>query len=1537
MSSILGVYDHLVLPLDKGLIAGVLDRRHGKERVEIREHPLEDLRTPPRDRTSVKMVGPVGRLDPDSARSVELPDRTLLTIGSEQTSFSMGFGRRLACAPVEAGEGSARALVTIGLPADARFRLDFPTAVANGGRLSLGDGVRVEVVSAHPWSMDGTTLTVVTGREGVDLYLLVESTSTTLRVADQVIFAPADAWAEVLTARSRLSGGWVPLLDASAPSALDTLDALLRTSRVDRIVTDAVLPHISEPTVPLTSIAASAETPTLLVPDDPRFAGPALFLALRHGASVDVRAGLDAMEFRGRRVTLDDVVGAVQEGLEPNPDELVVAECSTHGFIALAAADYAHAKGLPVLFLHEFDPLPNLDSLDDPAEPFRQLADRAVPASQRTPSVARMTVFTAAAPLHLTPVPGGGRWGRRYEMAHLPGHAAALLLARSGSDDAEAGRDHFHLIFDALGESEADAVHEELERGLAVPLLLAGASASAPALREISCGLGLASMHIAAHGQDDYLEDSRGDRIRAEDIRGWRLTQPTVVFNNSCSSLSTTGQAWLEAGAGAVIGTLWPVDHQRAATLGAETMRRLADGEFVGRLGALHATLRDLADPAHDDTDSSYVFVGLHTSRSDFASSASVDEPVVLLTRALLRIYDVMGAAARDGRPYVAIPIASRLAGSIHRRLATFLKPGELPHPLAPPMAQFTLLELPMVRAILDLRLGIENAWQLSGPDRDEHVHGLDQMLGFVVGQLTEWDERHAAHLGESQPRPPSHPFFSNQALGDMGFVRVGSQLAVDLMLPFAALAASSNQRDRAEFWWSMAAKVVTTRNDVGADGQVSDAALLARIRDGFPMPVRTMWSRDGGDGPESTDLLAGAVSKSRLANQFGRVRERLGQSEAAVPFFELAASLAEPGSNDRLNAESNSATAGAKAADGAASDPRRATMYAQAEGGDFRNALTTLLNLAQDLDAVTPEDLAHGPTWLAAVEPATEQFALRCRWLGTLAVRSARQGDHGAAAEWQGKALELLLEEEGPQDAVMTALAQLIVHYRDSGDSRRERRLSERAARALDERGLRRPAAIFVAQTMAGLTAAGGLTVSQAHRVVETAEWMTRLIAGDEALREELEEALSDTVENLRRAWKGPGSSAPRLSIRAYSALTRLDPEARDDAWEALALTEHRVNRGAVLESARAGELTRHGTVDIDRRWIPRIRLETRRRPSRSGGRRFERLWIRHRILGEHPPPRSRDDLWIAGGQACFELTDDGSRAVEQLARTPLDPVDGRVRIYQSLWGSSTIAHTLEVRLPPGVVPLDVHTQALSLGFAERLLRWEGGRWTVRLAPARGRPWFAQTAVVMLEAPDLSERLLAPGSLFRDWRPYEELEQRLGRGDESRRRRPRFGTTWAAVVQANEHASAGVEALQSGDHERALTELTRACELDPGHTGHRCMKGFAHEELRQDNEADRCFNEVLERDPDNPGALLGQAKLAAAYGNVEVALARFDRLLSVHPDSPLGHFHRGSVLMKAHRWDEAADALSRSVEAGYPDAERALRLCRMMQQVQGG
>jgi CHAT domain-containing protein len=163
--------------------------------------------------------------------------------------------------------------------------------------------------------------------------------------------------------------------------------------------------------------------------------------------------------------------------------------------------------------------------------------------------------------------------------------SAALYLARRTVASPAGGR-----VLIVKGAARGLDAHADEAAGYAGEVTLAGAEAT-PA-RFFALAADAKVVHFAGHarpGAEPALLLADGGELPAAEIARGHFAPSSLVVLAACGTAAGDGngfdgprglaQAFLTAGAGAVVGTLWPVDDAEAAELFAEFHRRLHAGE----------------------------------------------------------------------------------------------------------------------------------------------------------------------------------------------------------------------------------------------------------------------------------------------------------------------------------------------------------------------------------------------------------------------------------------------------------------------------------------------------------------------------------------------------------------------------------------------------------------------------------------------------------------------------------------------------------------------------------------------------------------------------------------------------------------------------------------------------------------------------------------------------------------------------------------------------------------------------------------------
>jgi tetratricopeptide (TPR) repeat protein len=128
-----------------------------------------------------------------------------------------------------------------------------------------------------------------------------------------------------------------------------------------------------------------------------------------------------------------------------------------------------------------------------------------------------------------------------------------------------------------------------------------------------------------------------------------------------------------------------------------------------------------------------------------------------------------------------------------------------------------------------------------------------------------------------------------------------------------------------------------------------------------------------------------------------------------------------------------------------------------------------------------------------------------------------------------------------------------------------------------------------------------------------------------------------------------------------------------------------------------------------------------------------------------------------------------------------------------------------------------------------------------------------------------------------------------------------------------------GVELLQRGDWDNAVSSLEQAVDLDPGRSEYHTPKalaclGYALMKLKRMDESIPRYREALELSPNLPGGRSGLAAALLMAGNEAEAISAFAEATRVIVGRVPLHFNHGNLLARAGRSDEAEAAFLEAI-----------------------
>ncbi len=125
-----------------------------------------------------------------------------------------------------------------------------------------------------------------------------------------------------------------------------------------------------------------------------------------------------------------------------------------------------------------------------------------------------------------------------------------------------------------------------------------------------------------------------------------------------------------------------------------------------------------------------------------------------------------------------------------------------------------------------------------------------------------------------------------------------------------------------------------------------------------------------------------------------------------------------------------------------------------------------------------------------------------------------------------------------------------------------------------------------------------------------------------------------------------------------------------------------------------------------------------------------------------------------------------------------------------------------------------------------------------------------------------------------------------------------------------------GVARMQVGEMSDAVAALGDAAALDPGRALPRIALGLALNREKRFDEARETLATALRLEPGNVEARAAMSEAAEGLGLRDEAIRLAELALAVHPDHPTALVTVGVTHLKAGRFEEAREALSRAVTA---------------------
>lgn len=134
-----------------------------------------------------------------------------------------------------------------------------------------------------------------------------------------------------------------------------------------------------------------------------------------------------------------------------------------------------------------------------------------------------------------------------------------------------------------------------------------------------------------------------------------------------------------------------------------------------------------------------------------------------------------------------------------------------------------------------------------------------------------------------------------------------------------------------------------------------------------------------------------------------------------------------------------------------------------------------------------------------------------------------------------------------------------------------------------------------------------------------------------------------------------------------------------------------------------------------------------------------------------------------------------------------------------------------------------------------------------------------------------------------------------------------------------------------SGDHARALADLSKAIELNPSLPGNYNNRGNVYLSLGDLDHALLDYNEAIRLDLNFGGAYFNRGNLYSRRGDLAQALTDLTAAAHLSPMYPSAYFNRGIVYFRMGRTSDAIADFRKTLELN-PQHQGALRALRLLE-----
>ena len=148
---------------------------------------------------------------------------------------------------------------------------------------------------------------------------------------------------------------------------------------------------------------------------------------------------------------------------------------------------------------------------------------------------------------------------------------------------------------------------------------------------------------------------------------------------------------------------------------------------------------------------------------------------------------------------------------------------------------------------------------------------------------------------------------------------------------------------------------------------------------------------------------------------------------------------------------------------------------------------------------------------------------------------------------------------------------------------------------------------------------------------------------------------------------------------------------------------------------------------------------------------------------------------------------------------------------------------------------------------------------------------------------------------------------------------------------QNTDELTKGNELSNQGKYGEAIKCFEKVLELEPEDPTAITYKGIALADLGRESESMQCFDSLLESDPNDQATINNKAQALSRLGKLDEALELYDKIIEINPNYEKAYYNKGLIFQEREKLDEALELYDKALEIN-PNYEKALITKNLLQ-----